>query len=69
MSEDPNSMTNSHPNDFALFELGTFNTETARFEIYAQPLSLGLANQFSVAEEPVRAVADSLRTVTPGGQN
>lgn len=46
MHYEENSMLNDYPDDFALFELGEFDTTTAKFTIYAQPISLGLANQF-----------------------
>lgn len=40
MAADPNTILNRHPADFDLFELGEFDDQTARFELYAIPLHL-----------------------------
>jgi len=55
MSNNPESMVHAHPEDFCLFELGSFDTSSASFEIYAAPVSLGLAAAFI-----------TLTPVTPG---
>lgn len=50
MAQEPQSMIHVCPNDFALFELGEVNLETAQFNMLAQPVNLGLANQFLEGE-------------------
>lgn len=43
---DPKSQFAKHPEDFALFELGSFNDVTGRFDLYSDPKSLGRASDF-----------------------
>jgi hypothetical protein len=35
-----------HPSDFTLFELGSFDDASAKFEQHATPVSLGVAVEF-----------------------
>lgn len=34
-----------YPDDFSLFELGTFDQESGKFDLHSAPESLGLASQ------------------------
>jgi hypothetical protein len=42
---DPNSMFCKYPDDFALFEIGTFDDSSCSFETHS-PVNLGLAREF-----------------------
>lgn len=42
----PNHQFAAHPEDFTLFELGSFDDATAKFENLLTPHSLGLATEF-----------------------
>lgn len=44
MANEPGHAFNLFPDDYTLFELGTFDPETAKFDLQATPESLGLAN-------------------------
>lgn len=35
-----------YPNDFMLYELGSFDEQTGKFEILSEPQNLGLASNF-----------------------
>lgn len=35
-----------HPQDYVAFEVGTWNDEDAKFDIYVAPMSLGVAIEF-----------------------
>lgn len=43
---DPGTIINSHPEDFTLFVVGTFDDATAMFELVSTPVSLGVAINF-----------------------
>lgn len=43
---DKNSYISQHPGDFTLFELGTFDNCSGRFEALKTPVSRGLAIEF-----------------------
>lgn len=43
---DPQHQFNKHPEDFTLFELGTYDDDNARFEIGATPHGLGKALEY-----------------------
>jgi len=43
---DPNHQFNKYPDDYVLFELGSYSDETANFELYAAPVSVGVAIEF-----------------------
>ena len=43
---DGNSMLSKYPGDYTLFELGSFDEETAKFDLHASPVSLGVALEF-----------------------
>lgn len=45
---DENNQLYKYPNDFELYALGTFDDETAIFELYAQPEQLGLARDYVI---------------------
>ena len=40
------SMIGQHPSDFTLFELGTYDEKTAKFQMHKTPISLGVAIEF-----------------------
>lgn len=40
------SMLNKHPEDYTLFELGTWDDNTAKYDIYFTPVSLGKALEY-----------------------
>ena len=44
----PRSQLHSHPEDFGLFELGTYDDATAKIESLSVPKLLGLASEFVV---------------------
>lgn len=44
---DPKSQFFQHPADYTLFELGEFDDQTGRFEIFAAPIPYGTALEFS----------------------
>jgi len=48
---DSSVMPNKHPQDFALFELASFDEDTGTFENLPAPLNLGLALQFRKAPQ------------------
>lgn len=43
---DGNSMLSKYPGDYTLFELGSFDEETAKFDLHSSPVSLGVALEF-----------------------
>ena len=43
---DPNTPFSKHPDDYALFALGTYCEESGRFESLPQPENLGLASEY-----------------------
>ena len=46
-----------YPSDYVLFELGSFDDSSAKFELYSSPVSLGVAVEFvnrSVVDVNVR---------------
>lgn len=45
---DTNNQLYNHPNDFELYELGTFDDETATFELLSQPAQIGLARDYVI---------------------
>lgn len=45
---DANNQLYNHPNDFELYALGTFDDETAVFELYAKPEPIGLARDYVI---------------------
>jgi len=44
--KDTNHNIGKYPEDFALFELGTYDDSTAVFNLHAQPENLGLAAEY-----------------------
>lgn len=48
--KDKNTMMFSYPQDYTLFELGTFDDQTAKYELLATPKSLVMAQEL-VAKE------------------
>lgn len=44
------SQFGAHSADFALFEFGSWDDDSGKFELLAAPLNLGLAQQFLVKE-------------------
>lgn len=51
---DSNSPFCKHPDDFVLFELGTFDDSTGLFDMFSAPCSLGTALQFRVASNDIK---------------
>ena len=45
-ARDPSTSIHKHPEDYSLFELGTFDDATASFDTYLTPKSLGVAIEF-----------------------
>lgn len=43
---DPNHSFGKYPGDFTLFELGSFDELTAKFDMYKTPVSLGVGLEF-----------------------
>lgn len=62
IANDPKSQIGKYPVDFTLFELGSFDDNTADFVIFNTPVSLGLANDF-VELHPVRMKEEQLDLV------
>jgi len=50
LSLDPKSQVNRYPEDYAIFQLGTFDDCTGSFDLLPQPLHLANALDFSAAE-------------------
>lgn len=48
---DEKSVLNKHPEDYTLFEIGSWDDQTAKFESLATPKSLGLALEFVQPKE------------------
>lgn len=44
--DDPSHSFHKYPDQYALFELGDYDNETAGFALYNAPQSLGLAQEF-----------------------
>lgn len=53
---DPNSMLGKHPEDFSLFELGSFNDENGAFDMHAAPVNLGLAAAYKLKIQPLKGL-------------
>ena len=47
-----------HPADFTLFELGTFDPLTAKFDIYVTPESLGVAVEYLTQSDKPQTMKD-----------
>lgn len=48
---DPNSALFGHPEDFTLFEIGSFDERTGIVEAYSERVSLGGAAEFRLTEK------------------
>ena len=46
LSNDGESNVSKHSEDYTLFEVGTFDDNICRFDIYATPISIGKAIEF-----------------------
>lgn len=46
VANDSTSGLFKHPEDYTLFELGSFDDSTAQFELYDTPVSCGVAVEF-----------------------
>lgn len=44
--KDPQTMISKHPEDYSLFELGSYDTITGKFENVQAPIPLGGAREF-----------------------
>lgn len=60
---DPKAPYSMFPEDFCLFELGTYDQATAKFELLAVPHSLGLAIEFISKAPPTEPMFDQLKSV------
>lgn len=47
---DKTTQFSKHPEDYTLFELGTYDDSCAKFDVYATPKSLGVAIEFVKSE-------------------
>lgn len=45
---DPNSVFAKHPDDYVLFELGSWSDSDAKYTMHPAPVSLGVALEFKV---------------------
>lgn len=43
---DSSSPISKHPEDFTIFELGSFDDSNAKFDLHATPISVGVAIEF-----------------------
>lgn len=43
---DSSTMFFKHPDDYTLFELGSWNDESASYQLHAAPVSVGVAIEF-----------------------
>lgn len=43
---DESSMFNKHPDDYTLFELGSWTDDDAKYTLHAAPISVGVAIEF-----------------------
>lgn len=50
IAQDSTSAIGKHPQDFTLFELGEYDSSTAKFDIYSTPVSCGVAIEFIAAK-------------------
>ncbi|QXP08349.1 MAG: nonstructural protein [Arizlama microvirus] len=46
VANDPSHMFGKHPEDYVLFELGTFDDQDCKFDLYAAPISMGVVLEF-----------------------
>lgn len=51
LANDQNTVVGKHPEDFGLFELGSFDEEKGLFDNKTAPESLGLAQEFVKPKE------------------
>lgn len=58
-ANDPDTMMCQHPGDYTLFELGTFEHDTAAITLHNTPINHGLAIAYKTADRP-QAVANLL---------
>lgn len=49
-ANDQNTMMCQHPEDFTLFELGSYDEQTGKFENHNTPISVGVAIEFKRTE-------------------
>jgi len=53
-----NSPMNNHPEDYTLFEIGTFDPEVGQIEAIATPRSMGLATEY-IQRDPQMELKES----------
>lgn len=56
---DINHQFNKHPEDYTLFELGTYDDNTAAFEIGATPNALGKAIEYVKHADTIKLIPDN----------
>jgi len=66
---DPNTSINKWPEDFTLFELGTYENITGTFELLPTPLSLGVAIQYLKAQPKIDAAQGAPRHLSSAPLN
>jgi len=49
---DPNHNFGKYSEDFTLFELGSYDDQKSKFEIYPAPVSLGVGVEFKILPDP-----------------
>lgn len=57
-ANDPKSTFNRFPDDFALCELGSFDSDTGRIELHSSPLNLATARVL-IKQRPVLSSVDN----------
>lgn len=62
---DPNAPFQKHPNDYLLFELGEWDSQSGDFKQYKTPVMLGSANDFLHKQKSNTVPAAVLREEVP----
>jgi len=63
---DPKSDFYKHPEDFTLFELGTYDESSGKFDSLPTPVSLGLASQYKKPPETSTPLEDMINAKKRG---
>lgn len=59
---DKASPVGKYPSDFVLFELGSYDALTAKFDLYSAPVSIGVGVEF-VKDLPVNSITGTTEQV------
>lgn len=65
-ANDSNTDFSRHAEDYTLFELGTFDQDTAKFELHQTPISLGLAISYKTNQAPMPQTVITHESVEDG---